>query len=358
MRLIGKGYNQAFTNEIKVTSAARLCVPLSRQARQTGDVGLVVKVLYPSGQAILTRSVPVVYAASTTVKLAKYPGWGKLDVTVAPLDPAIRDIDGDGVAHARRQGCAGAEDSGVHQPAQTVRFETKNLATGTYEVATRLMKGSEPVAEDRQPYEKKPLPEWYHCKAGIIDGPPIPWTDVRVRKKVQSSGFVVECLLKEISFRNTLFPAEIVSNGKELLAGPVRLRVKRGGMEKVIEAGDFRITDTTSRRASWTAAAVDGELRVKVDGWIEFDGFTWATLTLAGGSADHLALEIPLRRDTATLTVLTPALIGNMPRDIPCDSCTAWFGNEKAGLQTIWDGNRAGCLTGSPVGSRRPIRRW
>jgi len=193
----------------------------------------------------------------------------------------------------------------------------------------------------------------------------VPWTDVKVRRRFQvprlrseapawRAGFrclrktVVECLLKEVTFRNTLFPAEILSNGQELLARPVGLRVTHGGQEKLLTTGRFRITSQDRRQACWETTAEDSNVTVRVNGRIEFDGFTWMDITLlrsesfggqalASGTVDRVAIEIPLRKECATLRT-----IGGT--DLPDTERGYWFGNEKAGLQYCWQSNKGWVL--------------
>src|ERR1043166_7564869 len=119
------------------------------------------------------------------------------------------------------------------------------------------------------------------------------------------------------------------------MSGPMRLRVKRGSVEKVIATGNFEWTEKTRRKASWRAVAQDGDLTITVNGWTEFDGFTWCDVTLQGGKVDHVSFEIPLRREAATLKhVLGQGLLGDKPLSAPF---IGWIGNEKAGLQPGWE---------------------
>ena len=209
------------------------------------------------------------------------------------------------------------------------------------------------MSENRQVFEKKPLPEWFHSNAGIIDGPPAPWTDVKVEKNPSQDASggkggttKVECLLKEIVFQNTLFPQEIISNGQRLLAEPVRLRVKRGGQEKLLTAGNFKITSQNRRKVCWESTAEDAALKITVKGWIEFDGFTWMDITFSGGKVDRAAIEIPLRKECAALKTIGSTLQDGKPVDLPTQSGGYWFGNEKAGLQYCWQSNKGWVLAG------------
>ncbi len=336
----GKGYNQHFAEKQTIAVAnAPAAFAIKRKLEKPGDLGVVVRVVNPAGKEILVRSVPFVYVAASTVELENYPGWGRLKVNVVPVDTngvkAVVSLEQAGKALMSR------EIPAFPNPEAQVAFDTTSLSVGEYQVATRMTKGGAKVFEDRQPFVKKPLPEWYHCKAGVIDAPPVPWTPVK------ASAGAVQLLGKEVTFDKSLFPSRIVANGQELLAGPARIRIKRGGKDAVLAAGEFGFTKNTSRQAEWTSTAKDGDLTATVKGRIEFDGFTWMDLTLSGGKVDHLQVEIPLRRAAATLTTLGSPLMTDSVMKTPLAGY--WFGNERAGFAYWWEDMRGWESNGEAV---------
>jgi hypothetical protein len=336
IRIHGRGFGQEFQAEQKVDVKAKdslTSFEVKHRLEKPGDLAVQIDVLDPSGKIVMTRVISFVYVAATSVEQANYPGWGKLDVTVAPLDPKMKDLTARVSLAQHGKSVQVQTIAAFADPAETVRFETKELPAGVYDLVTELVADGNKIGEDHQTYTKKPLPEWYYSKAGIVDGPPVPWTDMQVQ------GSTIKCLMKQISFNHTLFPARIVSNGQELLAGPVRLHLKLDGTDKVITAGDFKIIEKTRRRVSWVSTAQDGDLNIKVSGWIEFDGFTWMKLTLAGGKVDHVAVEVPLKNVTLK-TLDGTGLMGDQPLSAPYEACGYWFGNGKAGLQYWWESNQ------------------
>ncbi|MDD5705624.1 MAG: DUF6067 family protein [Kiritimatiellae bacterium] len=365
VRLIGSGRNQGFTNEQKVAvNRAPAVFEIAWRMKRPGDVGLVVETLDPTGQCVFRRAIPVVYARASSMELANYPGWGKLDVKVRPAwAPDMAKLRAEVTLERAGKPVQTQTIARFDGAEEKARFETREIAIGQYEVAARIFRDKTLAGENRLPFEKKPLPEWFHSKAGMTDKPPAPWTDVKVRQRgsqvsegVQGSGVrgqgetVVECLLKEIAFRDTLFPAEILSNGEMLLARPVGLRVKRGGRETTLTTGRFAIESRDRRKACWETTAQDSNLTVTVTGSIEFDGFTWFAVTLSDASdrsnqsgtaaaVDWVALEMPLRRECATLRTIAG-------RDLPTQYGGYWFGNEKAGLQYHWQSNQGWVLAG------------
>ncbi|MBI4028425.1 MAG: hypothetical protein HY360_25795 [Verrucomicrobia bacterium] len=358
VRLRGKGHGQAFTNEAKVVVIADsgrwegLYAPPHRLAKP-GDLAAILEVLDPAGKSVLARTIPFVYPAGSAVELWNYPGWGKLDVMVTPLGGSYTNLSATVSLDQGNKTVLSAAMAGFTNPVQTVRFETGNLPMGAYTVVSRIFQHKELVTEDRQPYEKKPLPPWYHCRTGVIEQPPIPWTDVQVhaprwwsRLLGRERKITIECLLKTVRFQNTLFPAEIMSNGQSLLSRPIGLRVRRNGRDQWLTTGDVKITSRNRRQACWEATGSDDGMRVTVRGRVEFDGFMWMDIELAGGKVDRVALEIPLRKECATLTTLSGPFVGDKPRDLPTQYGGYWFGNEKAGLQYGWEDNRDWTLAG------------
>jgi hypothetical protein len=340
VKLKAQGFGQSFEKEATITVEKGLhtfAVPY--RLEQPGDIGLVVEILDPEGNGILNRSLPFVFVAPSVMELVNYPGWGKLEVTVKPLRPAELHA----VVTLNKEGktLETHEIQAFDDPAETVAFETKSLPVGKYEICARLFRGKDVVSEDRQPFEKEPLPEWYHNTAGVIDGPPIPWTDVQV------NGNTVKLLLKDITCDpQLLFPRQIVTNGQSLFAGPVRLRLTHNGEEKVITAGSMKLTEHTRRKASWVSTAQDGNLQIRINGWIEFDGLTYMTLTLSGDQVDALTVEIPLDRKTVTMKNMAGmSPIGD--KAIETVYGTYWFGNEQGGFSYFWDDQRGWELAGT-----------
>ncbi|MBI4024393.1 MAG: hypothetical protein HY360_05390 [Verrucomicrobia bacterium] len=357
----GKGYGQEFTEQAEVAVSEGLkTYEVKHKLEKPGDLAAVVEVKDPQGVVILTRTVPFVYAAMSIVELANYPSWGKLEVTVKPVNTqdarATITLLKDGKALQTQ------EISKFDDPIKSVAFITKDLPVGDYQVLTQLYRGKARIGEDRQPYAKKPLPEWYRNKVGILDDPPSPWTDVRVKGDSRWERLVaklpwskpadveVQCLGKDIAFHHTLFPSRIVSNGQPLLNGPIRLRLKRNGRETILTAGEFEITKKTRRKVDWKTVASDEGLTVEVRGWIEFDGFTWMEMALSGGPVEHLAVEIPLKKESITCRLLDGITsLGDQPLKASCQDSGKWFGNMKAGFQYFWEDTRGWVVTGEPV---------
>jgi len=332
----GKG----FKKEMTVKGQGRIPFAAALQLEEPGDDALVVQVADAEENLLLSRTAPFVFVPASSVNLIEYPGAGVLEVSIAPLKRT-----GDTRAEvALLDGSTKLMEKAIKsfdEPAKVVSFNTKELKAGKYAVQTRLYEGHRLISQDRKDYVKEPLPEWFKSTVGIIDTPPVPWTPPAVEGKS------VRLLLKKITFGKTLYPGRIVSNGQNLLAGPLRFRVMRAGEEKVITSGSMRFVEKTAREARWEAEAVDGALKITVKGSIEFDGFTWTDVTFSGGRVDKLDLEIPLDAKTCTLRTLKKGIIDD--EVIKTVYSGYWFGNEKAGLQYWWEDQRGWVRSGSPV---------
>ncbi|MCL5674446.1 MAG: DUF6067 family protein [Candidatus Omnitrophica bacterium] len=340
--VLGKGYGHKFNLEQKVKIwSAPINFKLMRKLEKPGDMALAVEIKNPAGSVLLARTIPFVFVPSVTVNLADYPGWGKLDVTVTPMSRTGVSAE---VSLIKNGSTAAIQKiSEFKNPAVTIRFNTKNLSIGQYTVVVRLFKDGRQIDEYSRPYKKEPLPAWYHNTIGITAAVPKPWINM------QTSGSHIFCLLKETSFNHTLFPSSIVSNGQPLLAGPVRLLVKTAAGKRVITAASsFRIIGRTRRSVSWISTGQDGNLSVRVNGRVSFDGFTWMKITFAGETVEHLTIEIPLNRKTSEMTSIDgPALVTN--RQWKTVYAGYWFGNEKAGFEYWWQDQRGWVTNGEQV---------
>jgi len=100
-------------------------------------------------------------------------------------------------------------------------------------------------------------------------------------------------------------PAEVISQGKPVLAAPARIVVIRGGRQEVIDlAGGPTFTDEKPWRCSFQGQARRAGLALSARGCVEQDGLVQVQLRLApagkdGVAIDALRLEFPLARDDA-----------------------------------------------------------
>jgi len=198
------------------------------------------------------------------------------------------------------------------------------------------------------PFEKPPAPPWLECDYGTEDRLLAPWTPVRV------DGASISCWGREYRYAETGLPAQIINQGSAMLAGPVRLRGRVDGRLVTWRPGRFEVTDSTETHATLEASSAAASMSLEVRTGVEFDGLAWTDLALSAPDCrlDELALEIPVRKEAATLFFGQP-----MNREIgrgrpypnwsgaPNGAMTVqpasgpftnyvWFGNEDIGL--VW----------------------
>ena len=137
-------------------------------------------------------------------------------------------------------------------------------------------------------------PEWLGNTLGISDEVPPPWTPVR------ADGDAVEVWGREYAFDSSPLPAQVISQSRDLLRGPITLRTGNDDLQ-ARAVGDADVRDTQARRR-WEGQV--GPLRCDATTTVEFDGFVRVDLelTLAGdGSIDGLELIVPMTADLGTL---------------------------------------------------------
>ncbi len=198
------------------------------------------------------------------------------------------------------------------------------------------------------PFEKPPAPPWLECDYGTEDCLLDPWTPVRV------DDASISCWGREYRYAGTGLPVQIINQGSEVLAGPVRLRGRVDGQLVTWRPGRFEVTDSTETHATLEASSAAESTRVEIRTDVEFDGLAWTDLELSAPDRrlDELALEIPVRKEAATLFFAQPmnreigegkpypswsgAPNGAMTTELASGPFTnyVWFGNEDIGL--VW----------------------
>jgi len=189
-------------------------------------------------------------------------------------------------------------------------IDCSRLPPGRYEAVVELRTGATLTAL-RDVFVKDPNPEWLGNKIGISDKVPPPWTPLR------AEGRTVDCWGRQYTFGAAGFPRQINILGKDILARPVRILVKRNNRTGVLPEGTFQPTEHKEARASYESVSEVGGLKIAADAWIEFDGFVWNTIKVHANSPteiDGLSVEIPLKKEYATLW-WHPELAGGMLSD-------------------------------------------
>ena len=224
--------------------------------------------------------------------------------------------------------------------------DCRKLPVGRYEAAVALQMGKATV-NLKDVFVKEPDPEWLGNTIGISDKVPVPWTPLKVKKR--SGTLTVSCWGRQYTFGPAGFPNQINVLGKDILAGPVRFLVKRGGKTEILPVGSCRVTGKKDARVTFKSVAKAGGVEISAETWIEFDGFVWNTITVKSGSPteiEGLSIEIPFKKEYATLwwnlylarSMLTDKM-GAPPRQLHASEPHNFLrlGDEEHGVQFFYE---------------------
>lgn len=204
------------------------------------------------------------------------------------------------------------------------------LAAGRYVFGVQLSGGEgvprEPVL---QPFVREKF-EWEHNGLGMSDEVMPPFTPL------EAEGHRVRAVLREHEHGPEGLWSRVTSEGRPLLAAPMRFEVRAGGRACPVEGGSWQSTvrrPTEVRGQSrWTA----GPVRATVDTQYDYDGMMLVTLELAptgGTPVEGLSLVVPL--DAARARFMHPVSDGLRHN---------YAGVVPPGEGAIWDSSKAGKL--------------
>jgi hypothetical protein len=171
------------------------------------------------------------------------------------------------------------------------------LPPGEYTLSLTLTGGPEPVIEER--VIRRDRAEWEGTRLGLEDVVVPPFTPL----ETDAEGPVVRSVLRSHAHGAAGLWRQVVSEGRDLLAAPVRLEVTQGGKVHAAGGGPARIVAATPTRvrgeAGWTAGPLSGTTRFAYD----YDGMQTITLELAATETevDRVQLVIPLKASEAWL---------------------------------------------------------
>ncbi|GGA60110.1 hypothetical protein GCM10011507_09610 [Edaphobacter acidisoli] len=139
--------------------------------------------------------------------------------------------------------------------------------------------------------------DWLNSKIGQEDKITAPYSPVQV------DGQTVRCLGREVRFGDTGFPVSILSNQRELLAGPVTLSVNR---DRTAWKGTSKVESINDAKAVLSSVGTSGLFKLDVTTVIEFDGGIGFDVKLSSRqtqSVSNIVLEIPYKKELAPYAV-------------------------------------------------------
>jgi len=271
---------------------------LERTLTDTSVTGLHLSAWVNDG-ALLATTTPFTYPPMLEVTHFLYPSKDLLEVIVSTRGAAS-------AAPARVEVRAAGETEVVQSlglranrgDERVAPVDIGGLEPGRY-IATVTVGGAEKaLGAGRFGFEVRERPEWLGNSVGIIDYVPEPWTPM------QYDGTRVSVWGRTVELGDSLLPAQIVSQGESLLAGPVALVGSAANAEVRPADATLEFGEQTEQRATWRTRAALGPVQAEVDAWMEYDGFMWFELTLSAEQAatlDGLRLEVPFAKEHSTL---------------------------------------------------------
>ncbi len=116
--------------------------------------------------------------------------------------------------------------------------------------------------------------EWLGNKIGCDDIIVPPYTPMVVK------GQTVSHLLRDFVFGKNGLPASVKAAGGEVLASPIDFEIKAFGKVLKAKKSAFQFTKKSPTRVEFTATTDYPGLKVKLDAWMEYDGFLFYTMNL------------------------------------------------------------------------------
>lgn len=191
---------------------------------------------------------------------------------------------------------------------------------------------------------------WLDSTIGLEETVPPPYTPVRVK------GNHAEVLGRSLRLGSLGFPESVTSNGREILAAPLRLVVETGGREMRWAPVRQRRVKHTHAAAEWLSVSDCDLLEQWVQTRVEFDGCVLFTVTLRAKREVLLSdvrLEVPFRREVAVYMMGMERRGGKRPASWQWkwhprrNNNLVWIGDVDAGMQVKLEANRE--VWGVPV---------
>lgn len=291
------------------------------------------------------QRIPFEVMKAYDISVAGYPYEGKLWVTanIGGLPNAPEGV----VARAKLM--RGEAEVGACEITQFARgigegsIEIGELAPGQYMVISQAVAPDGAVlGEADAAYEHFEKPVFWRSDAGKEPTVPVPWTPVEVGE----GG--VRVWGREYRHAGRALPEQIVNQGAEILAGPVRLNATVGGQQTDLAALALTEDGTREVDARHHAEGEAGALGARIDLTTEFDGLQRYDLTLTPrgeATLEGLVLEVPVKREFASFLLPSSGRF-SAARTIeegPWSSAfmpQVWLGNDDVGLAWFAESDR------------------
>ena len=271
-----------------------------------------------TGEPLLSYALPFVFSRELSLQTRYYPTSAKLEAIIdlgssammEQISGATINIVPTGTSTVMKSQAMGRFDALQKQ----VVVDCSRLPVGAYDVLAEIHLGQN-IVTLKEGLSREAPPEWLGNKLGLIEKVPQPWTPLKY------SGRNISCWGRSYRMGSTGLPEQVTVLGKDLLASPARILISSGGKTEVLPPGSFDKSAGTDLKVSYKTKATLGEITVRSEGWMEFDGFSRTTITVTPArpvSVDSLAIEIPLKPEYATLwspAEYYPEQLGKSPKE-------------------------------------------
>jgi hypothetical protein len=230
-------------------------------------------------------------ADGSEFRFAYFPSQDRLRLLV--LRPPRPFTKWEAVLYGRGQGKPLARAGGaLPMPKAGETMATPSLEDGTCEIALTLSAPAGARREIRRTFERKRFP-WENNQLGrdrIILPPFTPLT-------VEQTPPAVACVLRRHVLDGTGLWKQVSSEGRELLASPMRLEVDSGGKTYIADGGPVTFGETAADRVRGTTSWNAGPVRGRTDFEFDYDGMAKVSLQLpsSGAAVDAMRLVIPMK---------------------------------------------------------------
>lgn len=144
--------------------------------------------------------------------------------------------------------------------------------------------------------------EWKNNKLGISDKVPQPWTPLEILNKSNNKQLSIACWGRKYSFDNSLFPSQILTRSKEILASPISFTAKVDGKDVKLSNFQSKLIRETPTKVDFATSSNNKKFNITTDSYIEFDGMIYFNVLIdpvKTATVDRLTLKIPFRGEFA-----------------------------------------------------------
>ncbi len=141
-----------------------------------------------------------------------------------------------------------------------------------------------------------PKTDWLRNNLGISNKVQSPWTPI------ERQNDTLKVWGRDLELAGGFgLPQQITSQNKPQLRNPVILEIVRDGKTLPITNNQLQITQVEEHQAQWQGQAIAGDVKIKVEGKLEYDGMVLLNLTLEPKDKNK-----PARIDSLDLSTVMP----------------------------------------------------